>query len=92
MYPTWLIQGFQDVVNDCVLTDMEMSGYPYTWKRGRGIDNWIEIKLDIALVSKEWTNTFHEARLTKLELSTLDHCPLWLEPKVEKITVRSKRF
>lgn len=30
LYPTWLIKGFQEVVEECGLTDMELCGYPFT--------------------------------------------------------------
>ncbi|XP_074347205.1 uncharacterized protein LOC141686039 [Apium graveolens] len=35
MYPSWLIQGFKEVLEDCNLVDMELLGYPYlgTWAR-----------------------------------------------------------
>lgn len=92
LYPLWLIQEFQEVRDDCCLTDMKMYGYHYTWERGQGTDRWVEIRLDRALVSQDWLDTFQEARLTNLEVSTSDHCPLFLEPVVENVVVRSKRF
>lgn len=33
-----------------------------------------------------------EAKLTNLEVSTSDHCPLWLEPQVASTVVRTKAF
>lgn len=30
LYPTWLLQGFQETLKDCELYDIEMTGYPYT--------------------------------------------------------------
>ncbi|XP_074352960.1 uncharacterized protein LOC141692122 [Apium graveolens] len=92
MYPTWLIQGFQTVLEECELADMDMQGYPYTWERGRGTEKWVEIRLDRAIVSKEWMETFQDAKLTNLEVSTSDHCPIFLEPMIEKITLSTKRF
>uniref|UniRef100_A0A803PXY9 Reverse transcriptase n=1 Tax=Cannabis sativa TaxID=3483 RepID=A0A803PXY9_CANSA len=32
-YPQTLLDGFQEVLNDCNLHDMDLSGYPYTWER-----------------------------------------------------------
>uniref|UniRef100_A0A803PEU0 CCHC-type domain-containing protein n=1 Tax=Cannabis sativa TaxID=3483 RepID=A0A803PEU0_CANSA len=49
-YPQLLVDGFNQALSDCDLVDMELIGYPYTWERGRGIDSWIEIRLDRALV------------------------------------------
>lgn len=42
-YPSWLIQGFQEVLEDCGLYDVELIGYLYTWERGHGTERWVEI-------------------------------------------------
>lgn len=92
LYPSWLIQGFQDVLEDCELIDMELIGYPYTFERGHGTEAWTEIHLDRALVSKSWTETYQEAKLTNLEFSTSDHSPILLEPMTKKMMFSSKPF
>ncbi|KAL8108560.1 hypothetical protein AgCh_024870 [Apium graveolens] len=81
-YPQYLLQGFQAVLNDCELTDMDLCGYQYTWERGSETDNSIEVRLDRALVNQSFLSMFTNARLTNLEVSTSDHCPLWLEPQI----------
>lgn len=35
LYPTWLIEDFRKVLEDCDLNDMDIEGYPYTWERGK---------------------------------------------------------
>lgn len=75
-YPQWLISGFQAVIDDCSLHDMDLEGYPYTWERGHGSEDWIEVRLDRALVSTLFLQSFSESKLTNLEVSTSDHCPL----------------
>lgn len=84
-YPTWLLRGFQDVLDDCLLVDMELLGYPYTWERCRGTDKWNEIRLDRAIASTSFLSHFQGAKLTNLEVSTSDHCPLFLEPVVTPV-------
>lgn len=79
-YPNWLIQGFQTVLEKCNLHDVDLVGYRYTWERGKGTDDWMEIKLDRVLVSTNFINTFAEMRASNLEISTSDHSPLFLEP------------
>ncbi|XP_060959195.1 uncharacterized protein LOC115699980 [Cannabis sativa] len=32
-YPDWLIEGFNDVLIECGLHDLELFGHPYTWER-----------------------------------------------------------
>ncbi|XP_030494912.1 uncharacterized protein LOC115710701 [Cannabis sativa] len=45
-YPKFLIQGFQQALNDSGLQDMELCGCPFTWERGRGTSHWVEVRLD----------------------------------------------
>lgn len=78
-YPNWLIQGFQKVLDECGLTDLNLNGYPYTWERKHGKVNWIEVRLERALASPSFINTFKDANLINLEISTLDHTPILLE-------------
>ncbi|XP_074349508.1 uncharacterized protein LOC141689198 [Apium graveolens] len=71
---------------------MELSGYQFTWEWGRGTNKWTEIRLDRALVSQEWLMSFQDAKLTNMEVSTSDHCPILLEPVVEKINAGLRKF
>uniref|UniRef100_A0A803Q5Q7 Endonuclease/exonuclease/phosphatase domain-containing protein n=1 Tax=Cannabis sativa TaxID=3483 RepID=A0A803Q5Q7_CANSA len=50
-YPAWLIEGFQEVVQQCGLIDLELCGHPFTWEKSRDSTNWIEVRLDRAMVS-----------------------------------------
>uniref|UniRef100_A0A803Q9V8 Endonuclease/exonuclease/phosphatase domain-containing protein n=1 Tax=Cannabis sativa TaxID=3483 RepID=A0A803Q9V8_CANSA len=50
-YPEFLIQGFQQALNDSCFQDMELCGYPFTWERGRGTSHWVEIRLDRCLAN-----------------------------------------
>lgn len=52
----------------------------------------MEIKLDRAIVDRLLINTFSDTRLTNLEISFLDHCPLFLEPKKVSQVVLTKAF
>uniref|UniRef100_A0A803NXZ1 Reverse transcriptase domain-containing protein n=1 Tax=Cannabis sativa TaxID=3483 RepID=A0A803NXZ1_CANSA len=33
-YPNWLIEGFQQVVSDCDLVDLDLLGHQFTWEKG----------------------------------------------------------
>lgn len=91
-YPNWLLSGFQEVCYECNLLDMELVGYPYTWEKGRGTINWVEIRLDRALISQLRSELFPGAWLENLEFSASDHCPLWLNLGVHKRIKCTKRF
>lgn len=68
-----LIQEFQEELNDCDLIDMSLCGHQYTWERGLGTNNHIEVRLNSALVTSEFLNMFKESKLTNLELSSSNH-------------------
>uniref|UniRef100_A0A803Q8T4 DUF4283 domain-containing protein n=1 Tax=Cannabis sativa TaxID=3483 RepID=A0A803Q8T4_CANSA len=50
-YPEWLIEGFNRTLTDCILCDIELTGYPFKWEKGKGTNNWIEVRLDRALAN-----------------------------------------
>lgn len=78
-YRQRLIEGFQEVLEDCNLLYMNLTGHQFTWERGVGTEDWIEIRLDRALVTVAFLNMFKNATLTNLEVSTSDHIRLLLE-------------
>lgn len=91
-YPQWLLRGFQAVVEECDHNDMKLEGYMYMWERGYGTEAWVEIQLDRALVLNRYMQVFTEAKLTNIEVSTSDHCPVFFEPKVIINSSHIKRF
>ncbi|XP_060959390.1 uncharacterized protein LOC133030609 [Cannabis sativa] len=91
-YPDWLLRGFQQAVNDCELQDLELIGHPFTWEKGRGTDQWIEVRLDRALCTKNWLELFPLDKLYNLELSTSDHCPIFLDLVDNIPLVMKKKF
>lgn len=80
------------MIEDCSLMDMDLFGYPFTWERGTGITYWIEVRLDHALITVDFMNTFKEAKHLNLEISTLDHCPILLELHKATALLQVKRF
>lgn len=92
LYPIWLLQGFQEVLDDCELMDVPLVGYPFTWELGHGTANWIEIRLDRALISPSFVNQFKDVKLINLEISTSDHAPILLEPYNTISITHIKRF
>ncbi|KAK1351379.1 hypothetical protein POM88_054400 [Heracleum sosnowskyi] len=60
---------------------MDIAGHQYTWERSRGKPEWVEVRLDRAVVTDSWLNEFPLAKLYNLEGSTSDHSPVILVPK-----------
>ncbi|KAK1373387.1 hypothetical protein POM88_029580 [Heracleum sosnowskyi] len=80
-YLRWLIDGFNDTLVDTGLIDMEIVDHQYTWERGRGTMEWMEVRLDRALLSTTWMANFLEAKLYNLEGTSSDHSPVFLIPQ-----------
>uniref|UniRef100_A0A803PVR0 Reverse transcriptase domain-containing protein n=1 Tax=Cannabis sativa TaxID=3483 RepID=A0A803PVR0_CANSA len=91
-YPTWLIDGFNEALAACNLCDIDLVGYPYTWERGRGTSNWVEVRLDRALANQKWLEIFNSAKLINMEISSSDHCPILLIPYDQDVYLTKKRF
>uniref|UniRef100_A0A803QEA0 Reverse transcriptase domain-containing protein n=1 Tax=Cannabis sativa TaxID=3483 RepID=A0A803QEA0_CANSA len=77
-YPNWLVGGFNEALAECSLHDLELCGYPYTWEKSRGTVDWVEVRIDRALVNQAWLDFFPFAKLYNLEISMSDHCPIHL--------------
>ncbi|KAL8097756.1 hypothetical protein AgCh_030760 [Apium graveolens] len=80
-YPQKLIDGFNDVLEVIGLQDLDLTGHQFTWERGRNTANWLEIRLDRAIVTGDWLYLFPMAKLYNLKGSPSDHSPIFLEPK-----------
>lgn len=91
-YPQALIQGFQDVLEDCGLRDMPLIGHQFTWERGTGTTKLIKVRLDRALVSAGFISFFTEAKLINLEVSTSDHSLILLELRKPTAVTPTRRF
>ncbi|XP_060968286.1 uncharacterized protein LOC133035873 [Cannabis sativa] len=80
LYPESLINGFNAALHDCRLCELQLRGHRYTWERGKGTQNHIEIRLDKAFATQSWLTIFNEASLSNFDFSSSDHTPIFLEP------------
>lgn len=83
-HPSWLIDGFRNVVNECNLIDLPLVGYPFTWSRSRGSDNVVKERLDRALVTDSWLQLFPYVCLRNLVSSISDHSPILIVLKEQR--------
>ena len=77
-HPTWLINGFREVILDCNIHDVPLEGYPYTWQRRKGYDDEVEERLDIAMVTSSWLDLFQNVNLKNIFASVSNHNPILL--------------
>ncbi|KAL8090281.1 hypothetical protein AgCh_039666 [Apium graveolens] len=80
-YPQWLIEGFNEILTDSGLIDMNIIGHQFTWERSRGMENWIETRLDRLLTNESWLENFAMSKLYNLEDSPSDHNPIYLDTR-----------
>lgn len=86
------MEGFNNCITECGLHDLDLEGYPFTWERGYGTKDWIEIRLDRALVTSNFVQTYPEVKLINVKISTSDHSPILLQPYTRSYTVQSSSF
>lgn len=96
-YPRWLIEGFNEALQDAGLIDMNIVGRQFTWEKGAGTDEFMEVRLDRAMSSTTWLQMFPVAKLYNLdgsEVTESDHCPILLVPQqvCKLISPRCFRF
>ncbi|XP_074351958.1 uncharacterized protein LOC141691114 [Apium graveolens] len=92
LYPQWLLDGFNDTLEETGLNDLELIGHPFTWECGRDTASWIEIRLDRVLVTTSWLELYPYEKLYNLEGSPSDHSAVILEPICRDSGLRKKQF
>lgn len=91
-HPQWLFDGFRRAVDDSGLLDIGMEGHPFTWERRRGFPDWIEERLDRALVSSTWLSAFPHAKLRNIEASMSDHSAIMLDFSLPNHVYKTRKF
>lgn len=78
--------NFKNWIFEEGLVDLGSCGPKFTWMRGKDTDNFKGARLDRALGSVEWINTFTSARVDHLPAINFDHCPLLLHVEESRIS------
>lgn len=92
LHPQWLFRGFREAIMDCHLSDVQLSGYKFTWFRGRTVENRIEERLDRAMGNPSWHDRFPQASLLNLIAPVSDHNPILLKTEGYHLQPRRKKF
>lgn len=72
-HPSSLIEGFNQALSDCNLFDLGMKGRLYTWGRARGMQEWVEMKLDSAVAGADWCMMHGHATDYNISVVSSDH-------------------
>ncbi|XP_059451003.1 uncharacterized protein LOC132181787 [Corylus avellana] len=73
-----LMADFQSTLVDCELVDMGFRGPKYTWNNGREGKDFIQERLDRAVVNDRWSSLFPQAEIVVEGSSCSDHLPLFV--------------
>ena len=73
------MRAFHEVINKCQLRDLGYVGSDYTWSRRLRSRGWVRERLDKALVSTTWAESFLAVRFFHAATSISDHCILVLK-------------
>lgn len=65
--------GFSTTMHYCGLQDLGMSGYPYTWERSRGTENWVAERLDRTFANEDWVAMISSAWVENVAMAHSDH-------------------
>lgn len=90
--PSWLIDGFRQVIEDYQLNDLGMEGYEFTWSQSRGAPNCVEECLDRGLCSYSWRQQFRKAKISNWGFFSSDHSALLMELVQQSHIRRSNIF
>lgn len=78
-HPQNLLDGFRSVIEDCELTEVELTGGEFTWEKSKGTPNWVRERLDRAFAENNWWQKFPLCKLTVTHTIYSDHDPIILE-------------
>ncbi|XP_031116794.1 uncharacterized protein LOC116020460 [Ipomoea triloba] len=70
---------FKNWIFEEALLDLGYKGQKFTWKRGREGETFKGARLDRALCSTNWLDTFPDTSVTHLTMLKSDHCPILME-------------
>ena len=80
--PQSFMQAFRDALMDCELEDLNYSGEPYTWKRGK-----IKERLGRVVANGEWITMHPRAILHHLDYVRSGHHPILLDTDFQAASV-----
>lgn len=91
-HPQWCLDGFRNVIEECALVELDLTGGQYTWEKSKGSPNWVREKLDRAFASADWWHYFPICKLDVCHTITSDHEPIHLDLMNANISKKEFRF
>ncbi|XP_074347397.1 uncharacterized protein LOC141686251 [Apium graveolens] len=89
-HPPSLMEGFRAAIDDCILSELDLSGGKYIWEKSRGKSNWVRERLDRAFATSSWHSLFPLCKLLVDHVPASDHDPIFLD--LLNISLARKQF
>ena len=86
------MQLFRDTMDVCGFIDLGFKGNPFTWKKYFRDGQTLWERLDRGLANNKWLLRYGGTAVHHLTCSTLEHCPLFIEPEMVEPTNPEKPF
>lgn len=73
-----IVSRVMETLNECGLQYLGFIGEKYTWEKLREQQNWIQEMLDGGVATQSWFNLFPKEEVQTIEVTKLNHLPLFL--------------
>ncbi|XP_059629566.1 uncharacterized protein LOC132272429 [Cornus florida] len=74
----WMLKEFKHFIDDCSLMDLQFKCFPFTWRNKRDSGKLIMARLDRALCTPQWFQSFPRCMLHHLSVNGSDHIAIML--------------
>jgi hypothetical protein len=76
-----LMENFQNILEDCGLSDLGFRGPKYTWNNGREGADFTKERLDRVVANRDWCNLYQGVEVEVGVTIRSDHLPLFVSSK-----------
>ncbi|CAM8957099.1 unnamed protein product [Rhodiola kirilowii] len=88
----WQIENFRRVLEDCNLTDLGFTGYPFTYSNRRAGEAEVRARLDRVVATVDWRCFFPRAMVRHVQSHASDHQVLILDTENRCLMRKKKLF
>ncbi|CAM8943685.1 unnamed protein product [Rhodiola kirilowii] len=88
----WQMENFRRALEECGLSDLGFSGYPFTFSNRREGEAEVRARLDRAVASVEWRRAFPRASVRHVQLHVSDQQLIVLDTENRCVMRKKKMF
>ncbi|KAL9670653.1 hypothetical protein QQ045_008209 [Rhodiola kirilowii] len=88
----WQMENFRRALEECELSDLGFSGYPFTFSNRREGEAEVRASIDRAVATVEWRRAFSRASVRHVQLHVSDHQLIVLDTENRYVLRKKKMF